>query len=110
MASSFDVIFVVIDESVLGNGCVGEVIQSDALATHSAKSITSLAGVLSSAGGVNLVAKSFSGFSTASYVRGAGIVRHVSGFLDKFIRAGVLQIDDKNNLCETSCREKVQSG
>jgi len=83
--------FVVVDEPVLGNGGVGKVFEGNALAAHPSKGIAGLAGVLGGAGGIDLAAKSLGGFRAARQVRGAGIVRDVSGLLNKLVRAGVLQ-------------------
>jgi len=90
------VVRIVIDESVLGNGGVGEVVEGHALAAHSSKGVAGLANVFRRAGGVDLGAETLGRFRRAGHVRGARVVRDVSGLLDEFVRASVLWEREKD--------------
>mmetsp|Transcript_77529 Transcript_77529/g.217372 ORF Transcript_77529/g.217372 Transcript_77529/m.217372 type:complete len:304 (+) Transcript_77529:69-980(+) len=90
VASSFLVLFVVVNKTVLGHGRIWKVINLAALSTHSTKGVTSLAGVCGVARSIHMSAESLLGIIAASHVRLAGVIRNISSLFNELIGRGVV--------------------
>lgn len=90
VASSFNVIFIVIDQTVFGNSSVGEIINFGTSTAHATKCIASLTRIRCVAGSINVLANSLGGFRRTRNIRLTGVVGDISSRLNELIRRRVV--------------------
>ena len=107
--SCLNIILVKINQTILGDCGIWKVINFSTGASHTGKGITSAASVGLAASGVNIATKSILGFVTARHVGHTGVIRDISGLLDKLKGRGVVTTMTRSGSLGTTVENELNT-